>query len=120
MYNERVEGCNKRISKALSIRGMKQADLCNKTGIPKSAMSQYIKGSFEPKQDRIYLLAQALNVSEAWLMGYDVPMEKEKLSTDKIELTEGEKLMLELFNQVPEEKQRMVLDMIRVVLNSKE
>ena len=51
-------------------------ELCEKTGIPKSAMSQYRSGSFKPKADRIYLLSKALNVSEAWLMGYDVPMEK--------------------------------------------
>ena len=32
-------------------------------------MSQYVKGTFEPKQDRVELLAKALQVSEAWLMG---------------------------------------------------
>ncbi len=41
-------------------------------------MSQYIKGTFEPKQDRVELLAKALQVSEAWLMGYDVPMERKR------------------------------------------
>lgn len=119
MYNEKVEGCGRRISKALSIRGMKQTDLCNATGIPKSAMSQYIKGSFEPKQDRIYLLSQALDVSEAWLMGYDVSMEREPLSNETKDLTEGERLLLDLFSQVPEESQEMVLDMIRIALKKK-
>lgn len=76
MYETRKSNCAERISLALSIRKMKQIELCEKTNIPKSAMSQYIKGSFEPKQDRIFLLAQALNVNEAWLMGYDVPMER--------------------------------------------
>lgn len=55
---------------------MKQSDLVRLTEIPKSAISQYISGAFEPKQDRIYLMAKALNVSEAWLMGLDVPMER--------------------------------------------
>ena len=76
MYESRKSNCAERISLALSIRKMKQIELCEKTNIPKSAMSQYIKGSFEPKQDRIFLIAQALNVSETWLMGYDVPMER--------------------------------------------
>ena len=89
VYSGRVEECSKRISKALFLRGMKQADLCNVTGIPKSAMSQYIKGSFEPKQDRIYLMASALNVSEAWLMGYDVPMEKETLRVGENSSNDG-------------------------------
>lgn len=113
--------CSVRLAQALRLRGMKQADLCNKTGIPKSAMSQYISGAFEPKQDRLALIAQALDVDPAWLMGYDVPMEREnKNSPAKPELSEGEKLLLELFNRVPEERQEMVLQMIRVALGQQE
>ena len=74
------KSCSERLSQALSIKNITQTELCKKTGIPKSAMSQYIKGSFEPKQDRIYLIAKALNISEAWLMGYDVSMQREELS----------------------------------------
>jgi repressor LexA len=47
-------------------------------------MSQYIKGSFEPKQDRIYKIAEALGVSEAWLMGFDVPMKRNSTNGDSI------------------------------------
>lgn len=70
--------CANRIKEGLKIRNIKQSDLCSLTGIPKSAMSQYISGNFKPKQDRIYLISNALNVSEAWLMGFDVPMERTK------------------------------------------
>ena len=97
---------------------MKQSELCAKTGIPKSAMSQYISGAFEPKQDRIYLMADALNVNEAWLMGYDVPMEREK-NTDEQMLTDAEKVLLSLFRQVPEEMQDVVLDMVQVALKNR-
>lgn len=73
----RISTCAARLSAALHVRGMKQVELCSITGIPKSAMSQYIKGTFEPKPDRIEAMARALNVSEAWLMGYDgVSMER--------------------------------------------
>ena len=65
-----------RLRSALNLRNMKAIELSEKTGIPKSAISQYMSGYAKPKQDRIYLLAHALNVSEAWLMGYDVPMER--------------------------------------------
>lgn len=65
--------CN-RLKEIMQIRGLSQSDLCNKTGIPKSAMSQYMTGSFKPKSRRTHMLAKALGVSEAWLMGYDVPM----------------------------------------------
>ena len=74
MNNQDRKSCASRISSALQTRNMKQSELCELTGIPKSAMSQYIKGSFEPKQDRIYKIAKALDVNEAWLMGFDVPM----------------------------------------------
>lgn len=75
------ETCANRIKKALDIKNMKQNDLCERTGIPKSAISQYISGAFEPKQDRVYAIAKALDVSEAWLMGYDVPMERKHKNT---------------------------------------
>ena len=78
--------CAQRIREGLSIRNMLQKDLCENTGIPKSAMSQYCNGAFEPKQDRVSRIAEALNVSEAWLMGYNVPMERDSQrhdSTDK-------------------------------------
>ncbi len=66
-----------RFREALNIRNMKQSEICEHTGIGKSAISQYLSGSFEPKQQNIYKLALALNVSEAWLMGYDVDMERQ-------------------------------------------
>ncbi len=72
--SEKITSCAARIYQALCELKITQAELCRKTGIPKSAMSQYVKGSFEPKDDRTYLIAKALGVSEAWLMGYDVPM----------------------------------------------
>lgn len=65
-----------RFKEAMRLRGKTQSDVCRETGIGKSAVSQYVKGSFVPKQQRVYVLARALNVSESWLMGYDVPMER--------------------------------------------
>ena len=122
MYTQRQETIAVRIKKALKIKGMRQAELCKLANIPKSSLSQYLNGDFEPKQDRIYLMAQVLNVSEAWLMGFDVPMERQakKLPSDIKELTEGERMLLDLFNRVPEDKQKLVLDMIRLALGNQE
>ena len=121
-----IEKCATRIAKALSIRGMRQYELCAKTKIPKSAMSQYVSGAFEPKQDRVFLIAQALDVDPVWLMGYDVPMEKKEDpktkedSPNEPQLTEGEKVLLDLFNRVPKDRQQLVLQMIRAALGSQE
>lgn len=68
---------SERLVFAMSKRNMKQADLVKKTGINKGALSSYINGRYEPKQNNIYLLSKALNVNEAWLMGYDVPMDQQ-------------------------------------------
>lgn len=65
-----------RIKEAMTIRGMKQVDLVSLTGIGKSSISTYLSGEYEPKQRNIYKIAKALDVSEAWLMGEDVPMER--------------------------------------------
>lgn len=65
-----------RLKLGLEKRDMKQADLVRITGIGKSSISTYLTGSYEPKQKNIYKIAKALNVSEAWLMGADVPMER--------------------------------------------
>ena len=117
-----IEKCATRIAKALSIRGMRQYELCQKTKIPKSAMSQYISGSFEPKQDRIYLISQALNVDPVWLMGYDVPMEKKaqpeekKIPHTEADLSAGEKVVVDLFRQIPEDRQAEALELLRVAL----
>ena len=120
MYKEKVDSCGNRIAEALRIKGIRQADLCKLAKVPKSSLSLYLSGAYEPKQDRIYDMAKALNVSEAWLMGYDVPMERQeqKKSPEEPQLTEGEKTMLELFRLVPEDKQQLVLQMIRVALNT--
>lgn len=123
MYEGRVDTCANRLRKALNIRGMRQSDLCRITKIPKSAISQYLSGDFEPKQDRIYIISKALDVSEAWLIGYDVPMEREIKNPPPLtyeELNEGEKAILDLFNKVPEEQQKLVLQMIRAALGSQE
>ena len=120
MYSKRVDSCSNRISKALAVRGMRPAELCRLANVPKSSLSLYLSGAYEPKQDRIYDIAKALDVSEAWLIGYDVPMEREKEnSPSEVQLTEGEKQMLELFKLIPEDQQPLVLEMIRAALRTK-
>lgn len=63
-----------RLKEALAAAGMKQADLVRETGLDRGSVSSYLSGKYEPKQKAIYKMAQALNVNEAWLLGYDVQM----------------------------------------------
>ena len=70
-----------RIREGMELRNLKQSDLVDRTGISKGALSSYISGRYVPKQNNIYLIAKALNVNEAWLMGNDVPMERSLKNT---------------------------------------
>lgn len=119
MYEPRTDTCANRIRTALKCRRMKQVELCELANVPESSMSLYLKGAYEPKQDRIYTMARVLNVNEAWLMGYDVPMERESVKgANTIEVTDAEQQLLDLFRRVPESQQDMVLQMISVALNN--
>lgn len=66
-----------RLNEALSMRNMTAAELSRLSGIDEGTLSNYKKGKYEPKQRKLESIAIALNVSIAWLMGADVPMEKE-------------------------------------------
>jgi phage repressor protein C with HTH and peptisase S24 domain len=70
----------------MSKQNLRQVDILEKTKtlsqnmgpkISKADLSQYVNDKVEPRQDKLYILAQALNVSEAWLMGFDVPLVKQ-------------------------------------------
>ena len=74
-----------RLRQIMQERGLKQVDIVHlcapyarQFGISmgKSAISQYVSGKVLPAQRQLSVLGQALNVSEAWLMGYDVPRER--------------------------------------------
>lgn len=77
---------SERLAEALSIREMTAAQLSRKTGIPEGTISCYKKGLYEAKQNRLWQIACALDVNPAWLMGYDVPMDRES-ETDNPYLT---------------------------------
>lgn len=75
--SDKVATFARRLREGLDVRGMTQAELAKRSGISKSSISRYIKGDWEGKQSAVYELAKALGVTEAWLMGYDVPMESD-------------------------------------------
>lgn len=94
----------KQLKKAMQQKGISQTELCKRTGIPKGAMSQYLSGKFKPKQKRTYLIAKALNVSEAWLMGFenaDMERHDQQPSVPDFPLTNHEKEVIIAYRQQP-------------------
>lgn len=57
-----------------------QAELSKRTGIRASSISDYLNNRYEPKQDKIYLIAEALQVDPAWLSGRESG--KQSISSD--------------------------------------
>ena len=89
-------------------------------GKDRSTIYRYEKGDIENLPlDILQPIAQALNTTPQYLMGWN---EEDKKNTPSAEpkLTEGEKILLDLFRQVPETQQRLVLQMISVALKTKE
>ncbi len=66
-----------RLREALERNDMTAAELSRKTGLSKPLLSQYINGKVKAKSFQLLKLAEALDVSEPWLMGFDVPRQRE-------------------------------------------
>lgn len=74
-----------RIKEALEAKGWSASELAKRSNINKGTISHYLHGNIIPKQSKIGAMANALGVSPAWLLGYDVNMKGEMLQP-KVEL----------------------------------
>ena len=98
--------------------GLTQEELAKKMGYKsKSTINKIEMGINDIPQSKIVKFAEVLGTTPAFLMGWEEQEEK-NLPTEET-LTDGEKVMLQLFRQVPEEDQRMLLDMIKVALGNR-
>lgn len=73
---ERVAETKDRLREALEMMKLKPIDLAQKTGLNSSTISRYLSGAMEPRQEATFKISGALGVSEMWLWGYDVPMQR--------------------------------------------
>ena len=77
----KISNSKERIQELMSYFGINQTELCKRTSLQKSALSNYLNGDREPRQDQISLIADPFNINPAWLMGYDVSMFMEPAAT---------------------------------------
>ena len=82
---KKIDSFKNRLAKALSNKQMKAITLSEIIHINRSSISQWLSGVNEPNGENLINIAKALNVSEMWLLGYDVPMNNEK-TTNKEEI----------------------------------
>lgn len=70
------ETFSNRLKTIMKIKGIKATELSIRTNIAKSQISHWLKGTYKAKQDSLTILAEFFDVNEAWLMGFDVPMDR--------------------------------------------
>ena len=108
----------RRLKETREERGISAKELAGAVGINKSTIHRYETGDFKSiKKSVLEDIADYLNVNPDYLIGatdqkHTVKEAEDLLST----ITDGEKMLLELFRRVPVESQQMVLDMIRIAL----
>ena len=121
-----AENTSTRLKTIMVQRGLKQADIlrlaqpyCEKYKIKmgKSDLSKFVSGKVEPGQWKLTILGLALDVSEAWLMGLDVPMERETTPAS----LDGDGRIGEfvgLFCQLTGEQQALIIGQIKGILSA--
>ena len=106
---------SERIKALVESSDLSYQELEKLTGIKKSSLQRYASGvTTKIPLDVIEKLSKTFNVSQEYLMGWD----EKKDSPSEPTLTEGEQMLLNLFRQIPEDQQRVFLEMGRVYANS--
>lgn len=117
-----------RLRQLMSETGLRQVDILEKSkpfqkqlGVKmgRSALSQYVTGKSKPDDKKLYLLSKTLNVSEAWLMGYDV--EKKRVPDNERNSTSNEQPeILPIYNKLEKPRQEKVLSYAKDQLEEQE
>ena len=99
-----------RFSELMDYFKIKQIDIAQKTGIPKSAISMYTNGQRTPRQNRLTIIADTYGLNEAWLMGYDVPIERKEFFS--LQVSKKEKDLLKKFTVLNTSGQDKAIDYV--------
>lgn len=83
-----------RLNEAMKLREMTAADLAKKSGLAKSSVSRYLSGENIPRSIAIGKMAEALNVSPAWVIGYNLTIDGQEINIDIDRLSEENKTRL--------------------------
>lgn len=118
---EPVATVSQRLRIAVEKSGKTQAEIVRETGINKASLSRYLKGAYAPKSTALYKLALALDVSDIWLEGYDVPMERSRKQKEidfknnlYKQISQDMDLLktISQYYNLPDEKKKLVRDLV--------
>lgn len=106
MYERILTMCNQ--------KGIKPGKMCAETGLSRSFMSELKSGrTKELSAKNAQIVADYFGVTVGYLLGE----EETKKSPAEPKLSEGEKMLLDLFRQIPEDRQQVVIAMIKAALD---
>ena len=113
------EGMAQRIKTLRQEKGLTLEQVADIVGVGKSTVRKWETGMIaNMRRDKIADLAKALGTTPAYLMGWKEEDTKKEESPSEPQLTEGEKVLIDLFRKVPEDQQQLVLQMIRAALST--
>ena len=92
--------------------GKTQKELSEIVGVATSTFNDWMKGKKYPRIDKIEILANYFGILKSDL----IEDKDQKVSPEELQLTEGEKMVLELFRKIPEDRQAEALELLRVAL----
>lgn len=116
-----IENMARRIKELRQAKGLTLEQVASVVGVGKSTVRKWETGMIaNMKRDKIADLARALGTTPAYLMGWSDDQHSDDIPSPEIQLSEGEKVLIDLFRRVPEESQQLVLQMIRAALGSQE
>lgn len=104
-----------RLNQALQLRGITPAELSRRIGVAEGTISNYRKGTYEPKQKRLQVIAEALQVSIPFLLGYDVPAEEEKKPSESDDLNGLFTELVSLYDGLSEENRKKLLEQAQLL-----
>lgn len=122
----RISNTSERLKRLLRERNLRQSDVValaapiarkyNDT-LTKCNLSFYVTGRGVPAQNKLAILAEALDVSEAWLMGYDVPMSRE-ISSDNTPPELRADVLIDEIQKLDERQRDLLKNYIELLLNA--
>ena len=113
MSNKEIFSTNLR--RLMEQQDISRQDLSKVLGISYFTISDWVNGKKYPRMDKVELLATYFGILKSDLIeekGINKTLPQEQT------LTEGEMLLLELFRQIPEDAQKMYLEVLRAALKN--
>lgn len=112
MDNKNIFAYN--LKRYMELKGKSRNDISEALGISYFTVSDWVNGKKYPRMDKVEMLANYFGIQKSDL----IEEKEEKNPPEEPRLTEGERMLVELFRRVPEDRQELVLGMIRAALGS--